>query len=145
MRYLRAFFTALSLSVQGKGIETTASRYPNLHAWLIEGQALIRAAYAAAEAEGMNQATRKALSLRLDGRSWSMDLVLSSVQFHMLTEYPSLLKSHAEHNLTTFYALNFDDQYRVSQLAAANLPLAVRIAVQTLATHLQNIPSSKNP
>jgi hypothetical protein len=145
MRYLRAFFTALSLTLQGKSVESSVSRYPNLQAWLIEGQTLTKAAYAAAEANGMNQAARKALSLRLDGRTWTMELVLSSVRFHMLTEYPSLLKSDAEHKLTTFYALNFDDQYRVSQLAAADLPLPVQTAIQTLATHLQNIPSSKNP
>ena len=145
MRYLRAFFTALSLTLQGKSIESPISRYPNLQAWVIEGQRLIKVAYAAAEAEGMNQASRKALQLRLDGRSWSMELVLSSVQFHMLTEYPSLLKSYTEHTLTTFYALNLDDQYRVAQLATQDLPLPVQTAVQTLASHLQNIPSSKNP
>jgi hypothetical protein len=145
MRYLRAFFTALSLTLQGKSVESSVRRYPNLQAWLIEGQILTKTTYVAAEANGINQSARKALSLRLDGRTWTMELVLSSVQFHMLTEYPSLLKSDAEHNLTTFYALNFDDQYRVSQLAAADLPLPVQTAIQSLATHLQNIPSSKNP
>jgi hypothetical protein len=145
MRYLRAFFTALSLTLQGKTIESPPSRYPNLQAWLTEGQSLIKAAYASAEAAGINEAARKAMSLRLDGRTWSMELVLSSVRFHVLTEYPSLLKSSNEHTLTTFYALNLDDQYRVSQLATQDLPPAVQTAVQTLATHLQNIPSSKNP
>jgi hypothetical protein len=91
MRYLRAFFTALSLTLQGKTIESPPSRYPNLQAWLTEGQSLIKAAYASAEAAGINEAARKAMSLRLDGRTWSMELVLSSVRFHMLTEYPSLL------------------------------------------------------
>jgi hypothetical protein len=145
MRYLRAFFTALSLTLQGKTIESPPSRYPNLQAWLTEGQSLIKATYAAAEAEGLNEAARKAMSLRLDGRTWSMELVLSSVRFHMLTEYPSLLKSSNEHTLTTFYALNLDDQYRVSQLATQDLPSAVQTAMQSLANHLQNIPSSKNP
>ena len=145
MRYLRAFFTALSLTLQGKSIESPMSRYPNLQAWLIEAQRLIKAVFAAAEAEGVNQSARKAVNLRLDGRNWSMELVLSSVQFHLLTEYPSLLKSYAEHNLTTLYALNFDDQYRVSQLSSANLPATLQSSIQALATHLQNIPSSKNP
>jgi hypothetical protein len=145
MRYLRAFFTALSLTLQGKTIASPPSRYPHLQAWLSEGQNLIKASYSAAEAAGLDEAARKAMRLRLDGRAWSMELVLSSVRFHMLTEYPSLLKSNNEHTLTTFYALNLDDQYRVSQLANQDLPPAVQAAMQSLASHLQNIPSSKNP
>lgn len=144
MRYLRAFFTALSLTLQGKSLEAP-SPYPNLQAWIVEGQKLTKAAYSSAEANGLNLEARKALNLRLDGRNWSMELVLSSVQFHMTKEYPSLLKARVEHNLTTLYALNFDDQYRVSQLAASDLPVPVQVAVQALASHLQNIPSSKNP
>jgi hypothetical protein len=144
MRYVKAFFTALSLTAQGKSIEIP-ERYPNLQRWLSEGQSLLNAAYAAAEAEKLDLSARKAFMLRLDGRQWSMELVLSSVQFHLSKEYPSLLKANVEHNLTTLYALNLDDQYRVSQLAAATLPTSVQSAVQALATHLQNIPSSTNP
>jgi hypothetical protein len=144
MRYIKAFFTALSLTLQGKTIEIPEP-YPNFQIWLKQGHLLLNAAYAAAEAEKLDLAARKAFSLRLDGRSWSMELVLSSVQFHLSKEYPSLLKSLVEHNLTTLYALNLDDQYRVSQLAAADLPMPLQNALQALATHLQNIPSSKNP
>lgn len=144
MRYIKAFFTALSLTLQGKSIEIPEP-YPNLQLWLKEAQQLLTAAYAAAEAEKLDLATRKAFSLRLDGRNWSMELVLSSLQFHLSKEYPSLLKSRVEHNLTTLYALNLDDQYRVSKLAAADLPAPLQTTLQALATHLQNIPSSKNP
>src|SRR5688572_19741275 len=100
MRYIKAFFTALSLTLQGKSIDIPEP-YPNFQIWLKEGQQLLTAVYAAAEAEKLDLAARKAFNLRLDGRNWSMELVLSSLQFHLSKEYPSLLKSRVEHNLTT--------------------------------------------
>jgi hypothetical protein len=143
MRYFRAFFKALSLTLQGKTIKAAPTPYPKLQDWVTQGSNLIDAVYTACKQYGLDESARKNIVLRLDGRDWSMDLILSSVRYHSTMEYPSLLEARVEHNITTFYALNIDDQYRVDQLAEVdNLHADVRKAVQTLAEHLQNIPSS---
>lgn len=143
MRYIRAFFTALSLTLQGKTIAPAPPRYPKLQDWLKRGTELTDAAFSVCEQTGLDEVARRQISLHLDGRNWSMELILSSLRYHLTMEYPSLLQADVEHNITTFYALNIDDQYRVSQLAELdNFQEELREAIRDLAEHLQNIPSS---
>lgn len=144
MRYIRAFFTALKLTVQGNAIEVIpTTRYPKLQDWVKRGVDLTDTIYRVSTQNNMDEEARKNLILHLDGRDWSMELILSSVRYHMAMEYPSLLEAIIEHNITTLYALNFDDQYRVSQLAESErLPSDVQEEIQALANHLQAIPSS---
>jgi hypothetical protein len=145
-RTVRAFFKALLLTLQGKPIPSTAQRYPNLTGWIANGLQLVDAALLAADQAGLNKAQREALRLTIDRRSVSAELILTAVRYHLTTEYPSLLRAQIDHNLTTLYALNLDDQYRVDQLAQLEtLPATVRQEVEALRDHLMNIPSSTNP
>lgn len=146
MHYIRTFFKALRLTLRGETIEAPAKRYPNLQNWLGMAQERLKNVYDVAEEEGFNQTKREAVVLKLDGRAWSMELILSSLRFHLHIEFPSLLNSVVEHNLTTLYALHLDDKYRVSQLAQSEaLPEVLRPSVQALAKHIINIPPSNDP
>lgn len=143
MRYIRAFFKALKLTLRGKSIELDPIRYPKLQDWVKRGVDLTDIIYRVSAQNSMDEKARKNLILHLDGRDWSMELILSSVRYHMGMEYPSLLEAVIEHNVTTLYALNLDDRYRVSQLAETEVLQAdVQEAIQALANHLQTIPSS---
>jgi hypothetical protein len=145
MRYIRAFFKALSLTLQGKTIEAPALRYPKLQAWIAIGLDLTKTVFRVSEQLGLNEEARKNLILHLDSRDWSMELILSSLYYHLTMEYPSLLTTNVEHNITTLYALNLDDLYRVSQLAESQtLQAELRQAVQALTEHLQQIPPSND-
>lgn len=146
MRYIRAFFQALRLTLKGETIDPARDRYPNLHLWLDEARERLATVYRVADAANLDHAAREKIILKLDGRDWSMELVLSSVKFHLDTEFPSLLQTTMEHNLTTLYALHLDDKYRVTQLAQSDdLPTEIRPVVQKFADHFANIPPSTDP
>lgn len=146
MRYINAFFKALQMTLRGETIEPVEQRYPNLQAWLEKSHGHLQAVYRVAEASNIDQSAREAITLTLDGREWSMELVLSSLKFHLETEFPSLMQTRMEHNLTTLYALHLDDKYRLSQLAQSEqLPEALRPIMQTFAEHFTAIPPSTDP
>jgi len=145
MRYVRAFFKTVQLTIQGRQIQPIDVRYPELTAWMQTGQKLAGEAFQVAEANGWDVQKRESLRLKLDGRETSMDVILGAVRHNFTLEYPMLLEAMIEHNLTTLYALNLNDQYRVNQLAQAEeLPQPIGAAVQKLADHLSNIPSSNS-
>jgi hypothetical protein len=122
-RVIRAFFKALMMTLRGEAIQPPEERYPNLSEWVERGQ-----------------------KLRINRRDISAETILAAVQHNMHTEYPRLLDARIEHNLTTLYAMNMNDQYRVTQLAQADdLPDPVKEKIAHLRDHLNNIPSSQNP
>jgi len=134
------------MTLRGESIPIAQIRYPNLQTWLIISREKLEAVYVEAEKSGIDESNRKAISLQLDGRAWSMELILSSVKFHLDMEYPSLMTSVVEHNLTTLYALHFDDKYRVSQLAqSTELPESLHAVMEDFSAHFLNIPSSTDP
>lgn len=145
MRYVRAFFKALLLTLRGKAIDIKP-RYPRLQAWLEQAIDHLDQVFLEAETRGINQAQREAITFKLDGRSWSLELILQAVRFHLDSEYPSLMNSHAEHHLTTFYALHFDDRYRVSALLQSDtIPEELHSRLRAFVDHFCDIPSSHNP
>lgn len=146
MHYIRTFFKALQLTLRGETIDAPVSRYPNLQAWLSISQKKLEALYSQTEKNGLDESTRKQIILKLDGRSWSMELILATVKFHLETEFPSLMSSVIDHNLTTLYAVHFDDKYRVSQLAQSEqLPENFRETMRDFVAHFEAIPSSNEP
>ena len=146
MRYIRTFFKALQMTLRGESIAPPETAYPNLQVWLIIARKKLESVYRVAEKSGVDEDTRKGIILKLDGRDWSMELILSSVKFHLDVEYPSLMQTVIEHNLTTLYALHFDDKYRISQLAQSpQLPDSLRPALDNFSAHFHNIPPSTDP
>jgi hypothetical protein len=145
-RYTRAFIKALRMTIAGKALQPAAIRYPNLTMWVHDGLLLTDTTLKTADANGLDEKTRQQTTLLIDRRPISMDVILRAVRHNLSLEYPMLLDTHMEHNLTTLYALNLNDQYRVSRLAEIEgLAPQVQAAIAKLATHLQNIPSSNNP
>jgi hypothetical protein len=127
-------------------LQPAAIRYPNLTQWVQDGLLLVDNTLKTADANGLDEKTRQQMTLIIDRRAISMDVILRAVKHNLSLEYPMLLDTHMEHNLTTLYALNLNDQYRVSRLAEIEgLAPEIQAAVAQLAAHLQNIPSSNNP
>lgn len=145
VRIVLALYKTIRLILKNQPIQPPAERYPNLKQWVADGLGLVDAALLAANQAGLSRAEREALRLTIDRRDVSAEVILAAVRYHMTIEYPSLLQAQITHNLTTLYAINIDDQYRVHLLAQAEaLPASVRLAVGTLRDHLNNIPSSNN-
>lgn len=144
MRYVRAFFVALQMTIRGEKITSPAQRqFPRLFEWLHSAQAQLDAATAQAQQHGMDAAQRQALTVRVDGRDVSMETILTTVRFHLSDEYPYMLENLTEHSITALYASNLNDRYWVSSLAQADdLNPAVQSAVQRLSEQLDAIPPS---
>jgi len=146
MRYVRAFFKTVQLTIQGKQIQPVDVEYPSLTQWIQEGRQLVNEAFKTAETSGWSEDKRRSLQLTLDRRDTSMEVILGAVRHNLTLEYPKLLESRMQYNLTALYALNMNDQYRVAALAQVeDLPQSVLQSVQTLADHLANIPPSNKP
>jgi hypothetical protein len=149
MRVIRAFFLALWLTLRGTPIQPkpVVSKYPSLEAWITVGLQRVVTVERIADKADIPQDKRKAVKLRLEGRDISMETILTAVHHNLTREYPLLLKTDIEHNLTTLYALNLNDQYRVAQLLnapdIANTP--IQNALYALSEHLKNIPPSNQP
>jgi hypothetical protein len=145
-RYIQAFVKALRMTLTGNAIQPVETRYPNLTKWVREGLQLAENALHIADKNGMDETTRKQVILNIDRRDTSMDVILRTVKHNFSLEYPMLLEAIVEHNLTTLYAMNMNDEFRVSRLAEVdNLTQEVRTAVQQLSAHLQNVPPSTEP
>jgi plasmid maintenance system killer protein len=137
---------ALRLTLTGNAIQPVETRYPNLSQWIRRGRQLVVQALQTADSHQMDEIARQQFTITIDRRPMSMDVILRAVQHNMDMEYPMLMEARIEHNLTTLYAINVNDQYRVSRLLEADgLPDEIRIAVEALWHHLQNIPSSHTP
>lgn len=140
-RYLRAFVKAIRLQLAG---QTAALPFPRLQEWVKAGQALADAAQRSAAAAGLNEAAQKKLVLVIDRREISMFVVLAAVRHNLYEEYPLLMRSDIEHQLTTLYAINMNDQYRIARLL--ELPELQGSAsyrdLLALKAHLESIPPS---
>ena len=145
-RYIRAFIKAIRMTLAGKALQPARVRYPNLTRWVNEGLQLAENTLHTADKHGLNEAARQQVILKIDRRDMSMDVILRAVRHNLSLEYPMLLDATVDHNLTTLYALNMNDQYRVSRLAQVDdLIPEVQAAIVRLSNHLQNIPSSTEP
>lgn len=146
IRVIRAFFKALVMTLRGEALQPPEQRYPNLSAWVERGQQLSDDTLQTADKHDLPATARDAIQLRINRRDISAQTILAAIRHNMHTEYPMLLDTRMAHNLTTLYAMNMNDQYRITQLAESDtLPSAVSEKVAQLRDHLLNIPSSQNP
>lgn len=144
MRYVRAFFVALWLTLRGR--QTEASPHAPLEAWIARSAELSKAVIKVADATGMKQAIRQQAKLKLEGREQSMESILATVQYHAEQEYPYLLENFTDHSITAIYAANMNDQFSVSRLQEADFMAddALKQAISRLNEHLSSIPAT-NP
>ncbi len=141
-RYLRAFVLALRLTLRGKQIEP---KHPELAVWAREAGRRVDTVYRATDANGLNEAARKALILHLEGRDISMETILASVRHHATQEYVKLLLDSTPHTFVAIYASNLNDRYRVAQLHDTIQQPPVKAALASLSEHLGEIPSQPKP
>ncbi len=144
MRYIRAFFKALAMTIRGEKPQTAGERrYPPLAAWLQTAQGQVATVYEALDAANMDASARQQIEVKVDGRVTHMDALLGAVRHHLDEEYPYLLRDLTEHTLTGIYASNLNDQYWLAEiLANADLPQTVAAPLRSLHAHLEAIPPS---
>lgn len=144
LKYARAFVKTVQLMAKGEGIQESPVRYPKLQAWIDEGLRLVNAAIAVADQYGMDKIARETYTIPIRKRPMSMEVILTASQHNLGMEYPMLIQANLEHSLTTLYALNLDDQFRVTQLLESELPAPICAAIKKLAEHLVAIPPSND-
>lgn len=145
MRYIRAFFVALWLTLAGKQPEKKP--YAPLLDWIDRTQALVSEVFRTAEQQQMSKAEREALKLVIEGRQRSMQNILATVAYHAAQEYPHMLQHEgSQHSLTAIYATNMNDQHSVMRLSEAESLTNenIKAALTALREHLSAIPPSKD-
>jgi hypothetical protein len=144
VRYARAFWKALLLTLHGQQIASTPLNEPQIHAWMREAVRLADAVRAAQERAGVTLEERKAWILHIDKRDLALDTALQTIRHHLTTEYPYLLKHYTKYSVMTIQASNLNDQYLATRFAEAEvLPATVREALATLRDHLAAIPPAQ--
>jgi hypothetical protein len=140
---IKLLWRAWTMTLRG---EQPSRPYGKLLDWIAITETLSQAALQQADAHGMDATVRKGITAKIDGRVQSLETVLTTVLYHAQTEFRYLLKDPAEHTLTAIYATNLNDSYAVAKFVndAAIPSLPMREALQALATHLAEIPSSNN-
>jgi hypothetical protein len=105
----------------------------------------LEAVYAATAEHQLDRTAREAVTLHLDSRDMSMEVILSAIKYHLGEEYPHLLRTGAKHGITAIYATNLNDRYWMARLADAVSIAPVQLALRALSAHLDAIPSSSTP
>jgi hypothetical protein len=142
-RYLRAFIVALGMTLRGEGPPPPRP----LAAWSQQTLWRLDELYAALERQGLDEAARQQMALKLDGRLMKVETVLATVKHHAAQEYPSLLRSNIEFNLAAIQAANVNDRYwlaRLAELPPLQAP-AIAAALNRLRAHLDAIPNDTTP
>jgi hypothetical protein len=142
-RYLRAFWGALRLTMRGEKIAPPPMPASPLTAWISQYASLVDAVLRTANQNGIDQATRKQVKLRLDGRQMSLETALLTLKFHAAEEYPSLVRQGEGRGVqNTLYATNMNDRYWISKMAEAPEMQKpdVQAALSALDSHLDSIP-----
>jgi hypothetical protein len=142
-RYLHAFWGALRMTVRGEVYTPPPIQQSPLTAWISQYLLLVNDVLRAANQNDVDQATRKQIKLRLDGRPMSLETALMTLKFHAAEEYPSLVRQGTGRGVqNTLYATNMNDRYWISRMVEApelQKP-DVQKALATLDTHLNAIP-----
>ncbi len=140
MRYIRAFWTALQMTLRGDS--PPPDPYANLSEWMEQAIRLVGAVIKAANALKLDAAALKTIKVRVDGRDTNVDVILAAINHHMNEEYPYLLRHMTRNNINAIHASNLNDVYRVSSLI--DLPALQDAAIQQSLTilkdHLEKIP-----
>jgi hypothetical protein len=139
LRYVRAFFRALSLTLRGHKPPTLEAeeRYVGLMNWSRETLIKLDAVSAAVRQSGLDA---RVVVQHVEGRDVSLEYVLSVVRFHLTREYPQLIRSGDLHTSTAIQAMNFNDQHLVKRVSEyEDLPAAVKEALEVLKDQLMKI------
>jgi len=142
-RYLRAFWNALRLTLRGETYAPPPVQPSPVGDWISQYQLLVGAVLQAADQNGIDQAARKNVKLRLDGRQMSLETALMTLKFHAAEEYPSLVRAGSGRGVNaTLYATNMNDRYWITRMVESpDLQKPdVQKALAALDAHLDAIP-----
>lgn len=145
LRLIRNFFKAIRMTLQGESL--TPSHYVPLENWIDEGLDKLDHVIAVADTSGLRSFQREEIELKLDGRMTSMERILQMVRHNLKNEYPRLMRYDDNYSMMVVQSSNFNDQYRVSQLAQCDDIQSgeVKQALQILTDHLLNLPQVERP
>lgn len=141
MRYIRAFFKALVLTLRGQRVP--APLPPGAFTdWVRSAQPLLATVYEAAEADPVDPGQ---VTVTIDRRTMTMKVILDTVHHHLHAEYPYILRHPTQNHLATIQAINLNDHYWITRLAQAPaLGDSSRSQLERLAAHLEAVPSVKS-
>ena len=145
MRLWRAFWQALRLTLRGQTISAPPSPHPALSAWAAEGKRLVEACQRLASAQGLPPEKRQTLTVQIDKRATSFEVILSALHYHFASEYPSLILSGNEFSVLTISALNLDDIHRLKTLLQADFlqNSALLPFLQRILAHCEAFPQAE--
>jgi hypothetical protein len=135
MRYVRAFFTALKLTLSGDIPQPTP-----LDNWMSSARQQLDILDKLAEQQGLDP---QQVQVAIDRRQMPMATVVAIVRFHLTEEYPIMQRHSTADSLNYIYATNLDDHFRLTRLEAALPDSPLREAVTKLGKHLESIPRSE--
>ncbi len=104
---------------------------------------LVEAIYTAADKNGIREAERRTVQVRLDGRLMTLETILGTIQHHAEQEYPFLLRSNGQYNIAAIHATNMNNRYwlvRLREESSLQIP-EIQAALTRLSAHLEAIPS----
>lgn len=142
LRYIRAFFRALALTLRGQKPPTLEAeeRHAELLDWCRGCVALVDVVNNAIAANGTDALSVK---MHVEGRDVTLKHTLDVVRYHASREYPHLIRSRAQHAVLAIQALNLNDRFLVLRLSEfESLPTSIKTAMDSLAEHLNQIPQS---
>jgi hypothetical protein len=145
-RYWRAFTQALKMTLRSEKLPPPPQ--PPLLLWTRQYATLMDALIKTADQNGLDQAGRKQVSLRLDGRQMSLETALMTLRFHAHEEYVSLLRSGVNsHVLNALQASNMNDRYWLARLleTPALQAAVLQTALTRLDAHLADLPIGDGP
>lgn len=143
-RYVRAFITALRLTLRGEQTpaQQASARYPLLLGWCAETVRRVDAFQAACDRDGFDAQSRAAAVRHLDGRDMNLQTVLNTLRFHVAREYPHLLAHEGKYALLAVQATHLNDRfYLTGFLDADALSGAAVQGLNDLIDHLNAMPS----
>jgi hypothetical protein len=144
LRYIRAFWLALKMTLRGETIQPRPKS--PLALWVGEAGRLIEAVYAAADAQGLNREARQQLVMRIDKRDLTVETALTGIRHHVMTEYPYLLRNRTSYTVAAIHATNLNDRYLVQRIAELEaLPTGqFQESLGRLKKHLETIPGENS-
>jgi len=132
MRYVRAFFTALRITLAGDAPQPTP-----LEHWITDAQRQLDALTKLADQHNIEP---QQVMAEIDRRTMSMATIVDIVRFHLTEEYPIMLRHQTSDSLNYIYATNLDDHFRLTRLEAALSTTPLQAAITRLSDHLEAIP-----
>ena len=129
-----------------RGEQPPGLRHPELYAWIKQLAVRLDELSTAVDQAGLD---KKAIVVRLDGRSYILDRVLQIFRYQATEEYPSLLATSGSRrfNIGAIHATNMNNRFWLTLLREdPNLQNpAVQNALIRLNDHMEAIPTTTKP